>query len=152
MFNPPAGYVALYTNGVLSGINTAVTVPFTSVNDVTTYLARSLYSGDPYPDITFDEFRLYNGALSTAEVAATEALGPNALLATNAPAVTAAVTAGNLTLTWPLTAAGYTVLTSTNLTAGSWSAAPGKSLISGGQWVYVIPATNIPAQYFRLEK
>ena len=34
IYDPPAGYLALYTNGVLAAVNTSVTVPMSSVNDV----------------------------------------------------------------------------------------------------------------------
>ena len=37
VFDPPLGYLALYTNGVLAAINNAVTIPITSVNDVYSY-------------------------------------------------------------------------------------------------------------------
>src|SRR5208282_5349671 len=91
VFNPPAGYLAFYTNGVLAAVNNAVTVPLSSVNDVYSYIGRSLYSVDPYPDFTLDEFRIYNGALSANEIAATQALGPGQLLTAASPVINAAV-------------------------------------------------------------
>ncbi len=71
VFNPSAGYIALYTNGLLAAVNNAVTTTFSSVNDVYSYIGKSIYSADPYPDFTLDEFRIYNGALSPADIAAT---------------------------------------------------------------------------------
>ena len=44
VYNPPAGYLALYTNGVLAAINSNVTIPMSSVNDVLCYIGRSLYN------------------------------------------------------------------------------------------------------------
>ena len=151
VFNPPAGYLALYTNGVLAAINNALTVPFTSVNAVVNYIGRSLYSNDLYFDVSLDEFRIYSGALNTSEIAASQALGPDQLLNTNSPIVNAAASVGNLTVSWPVALAGYVVLTTTNLAEGLWTAAVVTPQISGGQWQITVPATNV-AQYFRLQK
>ena len=54
VFNPPAGYLAIYTNGILAGINNSVTIGFNSVSDLYSWIGRSLYSGDPYPDFTLE--------------------------------------------------------------------------------------------------
>ena len=82
VFNPPLGCVALYTNGVLAGINRNVTTPLSSVQDVYNYIGRSLYAPDPYADISLDEFRVYDGALSADEITETQAtLGPDRLAA-----------------------------------------------------------------------
>ena len=56
VFNPPLDYIALYTNGVLAAINGSVTTPFTSVDDIYSYIGRSLYDTDPYPDFMPHEF------------------------------------------------------------------------------------------------
>ena len=151
VFNPPLGVIALYTNAVLAGINNSVTVPFSSVNDIYSYLGRSLYSGDPYSDFTLDEFRIYNGALNTNEIAATQVLGPDQLLSAANPAISAVTSGGSLTLSWPLAAAGYTVLTTTNLAAGNWTTAGVTPQIVGNQWQVVLPVTG-GVQFYRLQK
>jgi alpha-L-arabinofuranosidase len=151
VFNPPLGCLALYTNGVLAGINNSVTVPFSSVNDVCSYIGRSLYSGDPYPDFTLDEFRIYNGALTVNEIAATQVLGPDQLLSAASPAISASAAGGSLTLSWPVASAGYTVLTTTNLAAGNWITAVVTPQIVGSQWQVVLPITG-NARFYRLQK
>ena len=83
VFNPPAGYLALYTNGVLAGINNSVTVGMDSVSDVYSYLGKSLFGRDPYPDLVLDEFRIYHGALNARQIADAQTLGANALSNTN---------------------------------------------------------------------
>lgn len=87
VFNPPAGYLALYTNGVLAGINNSVSIGMNSVSDVYSYLGKSLFGRDPYPDLVLDEFRIYNGALRADEIAAAQILGANHLLNTNSPSL-----------------------------------------------------------------
>jgi Glycosyl hydrolase catalytic core/Concanavalin A-like lectin/glucanases superfamily/Ricin-type beta-trefoil lectin domain-like len=80
IYNPPAHSLAVYTNGVLAGINTAETVSLASVNDVYSYLGRSLYTADPYAPLNVDEFRIYNGALSAQQVALDAASGPGQII------------------------------------------------------------------------
>ncbi|MBU6411752.1 MAG: DUF1080 domain-containing protein, partial [Verrucomicrobia bacterium] len=77
VYDPPARYLALYTNGALAALNNAVTTSMSSVTDVLNYVGRSLYNVDPYPDLVLDEFRIYSGALQPNEIAATQALGPD---------------------------------------------------------------------------
>ena len=152
VFNPPAGILCLYTNGVLAAINTAVTVPMSAVNDLLSFVGRSLYSADPYPDLTLDEFRIYSGALSSAEVAATHALGPSQVLSTASPVLGVTVAGTNLTLSWPAASAGFTVQASGTLHPAVWTNVPfpGPQLL-GNKWQLTLPL-SAAAQYFRLLK
>ena len=85
-------------------------------------------------------------------MAATYALGSSQLLSTNRPVVGVVTTPPNLTLTWPLVSASFTLQSSTNLAAGNWinvtSPAP---QIAGTNYQIVLPSTN-PAQFFRMAK
>ncbi len=76
VFNPPAGYMALYTNGILAAVNNSVTVPMSSVNNAFSYIGKSLYNSDPYAPIKVDEFRIWNGALNGLQAAADYLAGP----------------------------------------------------------------------------
>jgi alpha-L-arabinofuranosidase len=152
VFNPPLGYIALYTNGVLAARNSSVTIPMSSVSNLYSFVGRSLYSNDSYFDLNLDELRIYNGALSANDIAATQVLGPDQLLSNDSPVINGALSGGNIALSWPVASAGYTVLTATNLIAGRWSAvsAPAPQIV-GSQWIISIPITNTE-QYFRLQK
>src|SRR5208282_2994689 len=44
VYNPPAGYIAFYTNGALSAANVAVTDPMSAISDAEAYIGRSVYS------------------------------------------------------------------------------------------------------------
>jgi alpha-L-arabinofuranosidase len=152
VYDPPAGYLALYTNGVLAAINNSVTVPMSSVNDVLNYIGRSLYNADPYPDMVLDEFRIYNGALTPNEIAATQALGPHQLLSQASPTTNVSLAGANVTLSWPLAAAGFTVLSSTNLASGVWSPVTASAQqIVGNQWQITLPISG-KTEFFRLEE
>ena len=149
VFNPSLGYIALYTNGVLAAINGSVTTPFSSVNNIYSFIGRSLYSADPYPDFSLDEFRIYNGALSANEIAATQVLGQNQLLSTASPAINAVMSGGSLALSWPVASADFTLMSSTNLASGTWTTVSPAPQIIGSQWqVAVLVSGN--AQFFRL--
>jgi alpha-L-arabinofuranosidase len=153
VYDPPAGYLALYTNGVLAALNNSVTDPMSSVNDVLNYIGRSLYTSDPYPDLTIDEFRIYNGALLTNEIAATQILGPNQPLSSSRPSIGAAMTvsANTLTLSWPLAAAGFTLMSTTNLAVGGWAQVPVTPQIVNNLWQATVPFSG-NAQFFRLQQ
>ncbi|HEU6448986.1 MAG TPA: alpha-L-arabinofuranosidase C-terminal domain-containing protein [Verrucomicrobiae bacterium] len=152
VFNPPLGQLMLYTNGILAAQNSSITIPMSSVNDLLNFIGRSLYSGDSYFDCNLDEFRIYNGALSPAEIAASGALGPDQLLSDANPTISPSLPApGNLRISWPLNAAGFYVLSTTNLASGNWIYTELTPQIAGGEWQVAVPVTNA-AQFYRLGK
>lgn len=70
--------VRYYKNGALAGtVNTSVTLA--SIEDFNNWLGRSNYTGDSNLTGSFNEFRIWNGALSTAGIADSLAAGPDAL-------------------------------------------------------------------------
>jgi alpha-L-arabinofuranosidase len=150
VFNPPAAYVALYLNGVLAGANNNLTIPMSGVQAV-----RNIIGADNWPDPgmqgTIGEFRIYSGALQAAEIAATQALGPNQLLSTASPVISGSATGGNLTLAWPLAAAGFILESSTNLAANAWTSVPATPQIIASQWQVTVPQSG-NAQFFRLTR
>lgn len=151
VFDPPAGYLAIYTNGILSAINTSITTTFASVTNVYSLIGRSLYSADPYPDFTLDEFRIYNGALQPSDIAATQVLGPDQLLDSSAPLVTTSVSGNVLTMSWPVASSSFAVAMNTNLSSGNWVPISATPQIVGNQWTVTLPLTNSSA-FFRLQK
>lgn len=144
----------LYLNGAAVGTNTAMTLNPSSLGYTTAnYLGRSQYP-DPYLNGALDEFRIYCAALSPGEIAATYALGPSQRLSTEPPAVNLEATPANLTLRWPLAAAGYLVQSRTNLALGDWGsvASPAPQIV-GGQWQVVLPVPAAqPLTLYRLIK
>lgn len=152
VFDCPDGVIDVYTNGVLAAAFYGITDQLSSVGKEFAYLGRSLYTADAYLTWTIDELRIYNGALSAAEIAATDALGPNHVLINTSPVLSSAASAnGNLVLSWPLASAGYTLMYSTNLLGGAWTPSASPAQIVGGQWQVTIPLTQ-GAGYFRLQK
>ena len=59
----------LYVDGQLVGSNLGMSLrPLDLGNTVNNYIGKSQYSGDPYLDGNIDDFRVYNRALSAAEI------------------------------------------------------------------------------------
>jgi hypothetical protein len=77
VFDPAAQYLAIYTNAVLFGLNSAVIWPMSNLNTTHSYLGRSSFLVDPNGAATIDEFRLYNGAMGPNQIAADYAAGPS---------------------------------------------------------------------------
>jgi uncharacterized repeat protein (TIGR03806 family) len=76
VFNPPAGYIAIFTNGALAGGISNVTIQMSGVQDV-----RNIIGADNWPDPgmqgSINEFRIYNFALSAAQIQGDFQNGPN---------------------------------------------------------------------------
>ena len=61
----------LYVNGSQAGVNPAMTrAPFRLDSTESNWLGRSQYPADPYFNGKVEDFRLYNGAMTAAQVAA----------------------------------------------------------------------------------
>jgi Glycosyl hydrolase catalytic core/Ricin-type beta-trefoil lectin domain-like len=95
IYNPPAKQLVLYTNGALAAINTNVTTSISSVNDVYSYIGRSLYSVDPYAPLNVAEFRVWNGALNAQQVALDAASGPAQIITNPGALLSVRVTANS---------------------------------------------------------
>jgi len=144
----------LYLNGVAVATNNAMTLkPATLGSTANNYLGKSQWA-DPYLNGVLDEFRIYSVALSASEIAGTYALGPNQPLSANSPTMGFTSTPSNLTLTWPLASAGYTLQARTNLIQGNWAnvTSPAPQIL-GGQWqVTLSTSVGARAVYYRLMK
>ncbi|HEX7654730.1 MAG TPA: alpha-L-fucosidase, partial [Verrucomicrobiae bacterium] len=149
-FNPPAGGAAIYTNGVLAG-TLAIATSLANISTNAAALGRSPWNGDPWLNGTIDEFRIYAGQLLPADIAATQILGPNALLTTN---VALAVAPGNgtLNLSWPVASSGYTLQSSTSLgSQAKWTTVTNAVVTVATNNQIILPATN-STLFFRLQR
>ena len=143
----------LYLDGVAVGTNTSMMLN-PAILGVTTnnYIGKSQWP-DPYFNGLFDEFRIYNVGLSSAEIAATAALGSGGLLSTNNLTASLTRTGTNLTVSWPLANAGFTVQSRTNLALGNWlNVASPAPQITGGQWQVTLPQSTNSFNFYRLVK
>ncbi len=141
-----AGYMAVYTNGVLMGINSSVTLPISAIVNAHSYLGKSSYAADACGVATIDEFRIYNGAMGRAQIADDDAAGPNAL---PVPKLSIATTGQNLAFTWPDYITGYSLQTSSTLGIdASWTPAAASSyILTNGTFLIKVPITGQGAFY-----
>lgn len=172
VYHPYAGTEALYINGVqvasVSMFNNMIDpvaylgptytngsiLNFILADDPNNFIGESLYSGDPGMLANVDEFRIYNNALTPAQIAADYALGPNQVIGTSTSVnLTASLSGTNVVLKWPTTSALVTVQTSSSLGAGAvWSTVASTLTTDGsGKYQMTVPATG-SAQFFRLQQ
>jgi len=156
VYQPYAGYVALYTNGVLAAINNNVSNPLAATlgADPLNYLGQSLYGSDPFLNASIDEFRIYNGPLTAAQIATDYALGPNQLPGNNPNVkLTAVASGGNLVISWPTSSALVNLMSSPTLGAGaSWTSVGITPATVGSNYQVTVPiSSSTPAQFFRLQ-
>ncbi len=143
-------HMDLYFNGALVGQNLAVNPPVTTDVDVNSYIGKSMFNADPYLTGSVDEFRIYQGALSAADVANHYAAGPNSL-PTPAPSLAIQLGAGTVTITWPTNGTSGFVLESTATVTGGWAAAGLTQTVQNGQNV-ATDAIGGQAKFYRLHK
>lgn len=147
VFNPLAGYHALYVNGNLTGRNSSPGVTLAGVHDVMNWIGRSLFSADPYLNGSVDEFRIYRGALSSLEVAVSHAYGPGSTTR-NAGALVSITLQIPSTMTAesgvaPTVLATYASLTNFDLTANSLGTVAGLTYTTSDPGVLFLGADGL---------
>jgi len=145
----PNHILTLYTNGTLAMSVTNVVIDLGLVTDNFSFLGRSQWA-DPHLNGSIDEFRVYYGVLTPAQVAASYAAGPD-------PDSLKATVAGpnQVTIYWPATlvTAGYTLQSSPVLTSvlpPTWSNVGGVTQV-GGNYQATVNSGGAPL-FFRLIK
>ena len=146
-YSPVRKLAKLYLNGVLVASDVA-TIPLAGIIDINNWLGRSQFGGDPYFGGRYNEFRIYSGLLSDADVAADYAAGPDAV---GVDYVLHDYTATNgLTITWGSSATNLVLQSSPVLGAGAdWNPVPITPMLQNGRYGVVVPLTN-DATFFRL--
>ena len=148
VFDPAAGVVSTYTNGVLQVTQPANLPPLTGVNGTWGFIGRSLFSADGWLDGDIDEFRLYDGRLTPDEVAANFAAGPDAL------ALPLLLTLSNeesaFELAWASHGIGF-ALESAAAVNGDWQPVGGQPTLVNDEWRVNLPVAP-DSQYFRLKR
>ena len=140
----------LFLNGVLVRTTTAPR-PLSDMAgfDVNNWLGKSQWP-DPYWAGSYNELRLYSGSMTPDRVAASFAAGPEGTVAER-PTITITRTATSMTISWPASATGYNLETSTSLAPGStWSPVAGATP-NGGNMQVTVP-TSDTMRFFRLRK
>ena len=148
LLDPATGYSGLYTNGVLANAVTNTWPAVTNVSTAWSFIGRSLFSADAWLNATVDEFRIYDGRLTPAEIVADYKFGPDALAL---PVTLVWSNAANgLTFSWPSWATGFALETTSVLGAG-WTPAAQSPMLVNDRWQLRLSATNSQG-FYRLRR
>ena len=145
--DPANSFAAVYTNAVLAGAYSTSWPALDSVGTAYSFIGRSLFSADAWLNGAIDELRLYDGRLTPAQIAADFLAGPAAPAAS--PVLSVTQSGSNFVFTWPSTAAGFALQTTTNLMTGPWITWPQSAVLQSNQWQLTLPPTDA-ASYYRL--
>jgi hypothetical protein len=144
------GYEAIYTNGTLMTSASSAAPALSSISSAWSFIGESLFSTNPWLNATLDEFRIYDGRLTPAQIAANYQLGPN--FATVPVDLSISGARPNINLTWPSYGIGYTVVSTPSLGANAaWSPISGTPILSNDLWRLELPGTNKP-DFIRLTR
>jgi len=157
VYAPNAGVLNFYVNGALvaSGSPTNSYLS-TFVNDTVDWLGVSLSNGDAPLAGWINNLAIYEGVLSSTQVASDYAAGqsvylPPVTVATNSVPVTFSVSSGNLNLSWPPDHQGWQLQAQTNsLSTGlgtNWVTVPGSASVTN-EVIPIGPANG--AVFYRL--
>ena len=169
VYRPFAGIQAVYTNGVLAAsvsmFNNLIDpvayqgplytnrslLAFQLGADPINFIGKSLYNPDPGFFGSINEFRIYNGGRTAAQIAAENALGPTQVMGTSTTvSLSATLSGGNVVVSWPTSSALVTLLSSPALGTGAvWTPVSGTLTVSGSNYQMTFPATDA-ARFFRL--
>jgi hypothetical protein len=152
VFNPPGGYEAVYTNGLLAGIDTGVTIPMSGIWATNNKIGADLWP-DPGMQGSVSEFRIYNGALTPDQVAADYLLGPGTLPASGV-SLGATVAAGSVTISWPVSGStGLSLYTSSTIGPNAvWTlVSTPPTVVGGNNQVTVSASGGGNSQFYRLK-
>jgi arabinan endo-1,5-alpha-L-arabinosidase len=148
IIDPVNGYEAIYTNGTLMSSATGVVPPLNSVSPLWSFIGQSLFSSNAWLNASLDEFRIYGGRLTPAQIAANKQLGPGTASVPVGLGISG--TRSNIKLAWPAYGIGYTVEWSPVLGANaSWSPVSGAPVLSNNLWQVTLPGTNT-SEFIRL--
>ncbi|HTL15783.1 MAG TPA: LamG-like jellyroll fold domain-containing protein, partial [Patescibacteria group bacterium] len=152
VYDPPSNTQFIYTNGVLAGSGSLNGKLLSGVNDMHCWLGKSLYAGDAGLSANIDEFRIYAGAFTAAQIAADNNAGPNTVVlpgpvqGSTSPTISFSRSGSNLTLSWPASASSFTLQTSSSVGASAtWTN------VTNGVNQVTIPITSQTA-FFRLKQ
>jgi hypothetical protein len=138
-YDSSANRINLYLNGALVATNNMLASDLTLVQASQGYIGASLFN-DPDLVGSIDEMRVWKGALSAGQVAATDFAGPSSVPDFNV-SLGFSISGGTLTLTW----SSGTLLQSSNV-LGPYVPVGGASPPS-----YSVPVSGAPKMFYRVQ-
>jgi hypothetical protein len=145
----------IYTNGTLVATAPgAVSRPLSAMNnrDVNNWLGRSQFA-DPFWAGKYNEFRIYQGAMTPEQVAASFAAGPNSLPTPGTrPELSAQRSGNNLVVSWPDSQQGFVLEGAATLGAGAtWTTIGDGTPATAGKFQVTVPIDQ-SRRFLRLKR
>jgi enterochelin esterase-like enzyme/fibronectin type 3 domain-containing protein len=153
---PRSGFESRMVGGIFQGANQANFSDAATLFTMTTQPVTGVFTSVSITNAAAFRYVLYlspNGGFGN--VAELQFYGyplkPDQLL--NSPQMGLALTGTNLTISWPLANAGFTLQSSTNLTLGNWMnvTSPAPQIV-GNQWQVALPQATNGSAFYRLSK
>jgi hypothetical protein len=150
-YNEAAATAQLFIDGVLAHYNTDLTYTFKGFHDAPNcWLGQSQFNDSQFNG-SIDEFRIYDGALTSEQVAFNRTIGPDLMAAP--VQISGLFASGQITISWPVSGSdGYSLESAGSLQPGSsWAAVGITPTVFNGQNQITVPATD-GARFFRLAR
>ena len=145
-YSPVRGIAKYYLNGKLISSGVA-TIPLSAIVDTNNWLGQSQWWGQDFPFVgRYNEFRIYSGLLSDADVAANYAAGPDAV---GVDYVLHAFPSSNaLAITWGPSATNRVLQSSPVLGSGAvWNQVSVLPILHSGRYGVTMSFSNNAAFY-----
>jgi hypothetical protein len=142
----------LYSNAV-EMVRGPAAVPLNIINDVNNWLGRSQWDDGMFTG-SYNEFRIWEGALSADRIAANFAAGPNTVPTPSEPPELAIVRAdAHVVVSWPNTASGFVLEVAATVGAGStWTAVNTSGAVDEGGMKKLTLPIGSSNQYYRMRQ
>lgn len=152
-YDPPAGSSKLYINGFLvAWTSGAILHPLNRFNDVNNWLGRSQWAPDAFMNGTYDEFRIWDGALSEEQIRQQYVAGPNQDFGVVQPWLSISRDSTGLVISWPAAnTSGYRVQRSRAQPPWIWEDTGVTPVLQGNSYIANLPITTEGSVY-RLER
>jgi hypothetical protein len=151
-YDPLGGSSRLYLNGELAASATGAFNLSGRFTDYSCWLGRSQWHRDPYFNGSYNEFRIWEGVLSDAEVASHYAAGPNQQFVTTRPTLNISPHANGVAILWRSNGGETFQLQSTlTLNPPSWSDVGAQASLSNGIYRVELPV-SAAAAFYRLRQ
>ena len=149
-YDVSGGLCQIYTNGVFAAGRTNTLAALDSVYpDYNCWLGRSQFPDNPTFSGLWNEFRMWSGILSAAEIADHFSAGPDGFVAR--PSLNIDASGSNVIVSWPTNnSVGFNLNAKATVgTAGGWLPVTPSATVVGNNYQVTLPHTNA-ARFFQL--
>jgi len=146
-YDPGANIARLYLNGTLVSSTNKSMNPLIVMTDYNNWLGRSQWTRDPFFNGEYNEFRIWDGALTAQDIADHYASGPDQQFIRVRPYLWIQRATNDVLISWFTNYAEGFTLQRASSPASSWSAVTNVPMMTNGNYYVTINPTNAAAFY-----